>query len=38
MVDRSSRVVAVYNGEPGGTRNTIDYARSNQDVSIETIS
>ena len=23
MVDRSSRVIAVYNGEPGGTRNTI---------------
>jgi len=26
MVDRSSRVIAVYNGEPGGTRNTIEYA------------
>ena len=24
MVDRSSRVIAVYNGEPGGTRNTIE--------------
>ena len=23
MIDRSSRVIAVYNGEPGGTRNTI---------------
>ena len=28
MVDRSSRVIAVYNGEPGGTRNTIEYANS----------
>lgn len=27
MVDRSSRVIAVYNGEPSGTRNTIDYAK-----------
>ena len=26
MVDRSARVIAVYNGEPGGTKNTIDYA------------
>ena len=26
MVDRSARVIAVYNGEPGGTRNTISYA------------
>lgn len=26
MVDRSSRVIAFYNGEPGGTRNTILYA------------
>lgn len=26
MVDRSDRVIAVYNGEPGGTRNTIEYA------------
>ena len=26
MVDRSARVIAVYNGEPGGTRNTIEYA------------
>ena len=24
MVDRSSLVIAVYNGEPGGTRNTIE--------------
>ena len=27
MVDRSSRLIAVYNGTSGGTRNTIDYAR-----------
>lgn len=26
MVDRSSRVIAVYSGEPGGTKNTVDYA------------
>ncbi len=26
MVDHSARVLAVYNGEPGGTKNTIDYA------------
>jgi hypothetical protein len=26
MVDRSARVIAVYNGQPGGTRNTIAYA------------
>ena len=26
MVNHSSRVIAVYNGEPGGTRNTIAYA------------
>ncbi len=29
MVDRSSRVIALYNGEPGGTKNTIDYAEEN---------
>ena len=29
MVDRSSRVIAVYNVEPGGTRNTIEYAKLN---------
>ena len=28
MVDRSCRVIAVYNGEPGGTRNTIEYAKA----------
>ena len=26
MVDMSSRVIAVYHGEPGGTKNTMDYA------------
>lgn len=33
MVDRSSRVIAVYEGEPGGTKKTIEYAIS-QDVSV----
>ncbi len=28
MADRSARVIAVYNGEPGGTRNTVDYAKA----------
>ena len=26
MVDHASRVIAVYDGVPGGTKNTIDYA------------
>lgn len=26
MVNHSSRVIAVFNGQPGGTKNTIDYA------------
>ena len=26
MVDHSSRVIAVYSGGPGGTRNTVEYA------------
>lgn len=26
MVDRSARLIAVFNGTPGGTRNTINYA------------
>ena len=26
LVDHSARVIAVYNGHPGGTRNTIEYA------------
>ena len=27
MVSHAARLIAVYNGEPGGTRNTINYAR-----------
>lgn len=27
MVHHSSRVIAVFNGEPSGTKNTIDYAK-----------
>ena len=27
MVDRSARLIAVYNGTPGETRNTIEYAK-----------
>lgn len=30
MVDHSARVIAVYNGKPGGTRNTITYAKARQ--------
>ena len=26
MVNKSNRVIAAYNGEKGGTKNTIDYA------------
>lgn len=29
MVDHSARVIAVFNGEKGGTKNTIDYAKRN---------
>lgn len=36
MVDRSSLVIAAYNGESGGTKNTIDYALKN-DVKIKNI-
>ncbi len=28
IVDHSSMVIAVYNGQPGGTRNTLKYANS----------
>ena len=28
MVDNSSRVISAYNGEKGGTKNTIEYAKS----------
>lgn len=27
MVNHSARIIAVFNGEPSGTKNTIDYAR-----------
>ena len=27
MVDHSARVIAVYNGQPSGTRNTVEYSR-----------
>lgn len=27
MVDRAARVIAVWNGQPSGTKNTIDYAQ-----------
>lgn len=30
MVDHSSRVIAVFNGEPSGTKNTIEYAHKNE--------
>lgn len=33
MVNHSARVIAVYNGEAGGTRNTIEYAKA-QGVSL----
>jgi len=36
MVNHSARVIAVYNGEAGGTRNTIEYAKM-QGVSLVTI-
>lgn len=33
MVDHSSRIIAAYNGDKGGTKNTIDYAKK-QDIDI----
>ena len=34
MVDHSSRVIAVFNGEPSGTKNTIEYAeRSSKTIT-----
>ena len=36
MVDHSSLVLAVSNGEKGGTRNTIDYARK-QGIEVRLI-
>ena len=35
MCDHSSRVIAYYNGAPGGTKNTIDYARKHNIQVIE---
>ncbi len=35
MVDHSSRVIAVFNGEPSGTKNTIDYSRLKGRLVIE---
>lgn len=34
MVDKSARVIALYNGSKGGTQNTINYAK---EQSIETV-
>jgi len=34
MVDHSALLIAAYNGEPGGTRNTIQYAQEKQ---VETL-
>ncbi len=28
MVDHSARMIAVFSGQPGGTRNTIEYAKA----------
>lgn len=36
MVNHSSRVIAVFNGQPSGTRNTIDYAMR-QGIPVRTI-
>lgn len=30
MVNHSNRVIAVYDGKPGGTRNTIEYAKAKE--------
>ena len=38
MVDRSARVIAVYNGQSGGTRNTIAYATKAAGVQVVIIS
>ena len=37
MVDRSARVIAFYNGEPGGTRNTILYADKNRSPVVNAL-
>ena len=36
MVDHAARIIAVWNGQPSGTKNTIDYARRT-DVHVVTI-
>ena len=36
MVDHSTRVIAVWNGEPSGTKNTIDYAHQ-QGVALKNV-
>ena len=36
MVNRSARVIAVFNGQPSGTKNTIDYAK-NQGIPVRII-
>jgi uncharacterized phage-like protein YoqJ len=28
MIDRSGHMIAVFNGEPGGTANAVEYARA----------
>lgn len=37
MVNHSARVIAVYNGGPGGTRNTVEYAQQHGVQIIQTI-
>lgn len=34
MVDHSARAIAVYNGEKGGTKNTIEYAKDKAQVVL----
>ena len=34
MVDHSSRVIAVFNGEPGGTKNTINYGKRHGVITL----
>ena len=34
MVDHSSRLIAIYNGSSGGTRNTIEYAKRKSSKSL----
>ena len=36
MVSHSARVIAVFNGQPSGTKNTIDYAK-NQGIPVRII-